>query len=135
MVVEMATDVLFGSGSARLSGDGRAAVQEVAGVLAELSGRRFQVEGHTDNVPIRTAQFPSNWELASARAITVVNEMIEAGVPNENVSAASFGEFKPAADNETPEGRAANRRIEIVLVPDLSTLPGFDELRRLSASD
>jgi chemotaxis protein MotB len=132
MVVELATDVLFASGSARLSDEGRAAVKEVAEVLAELSGRRFQVEGHTDNVPIRTAQFPSNWELASARALTVVHAMVEGGVPPENVSGASFGEHKPTAENETPEGRAANRRIEIVLLPDLSTLPGFEELQRIS---
>ncbi len=135
MVVEMATDVLFASGSARLSDEGRAAVKEVAEVLADLPGRRFQVEGHTDNVPIQTRQFPSNWQLASARSITVVSEMIDAGVPPDNVSAASFGEHKPTADNETPEGRAANRRIEIVLLPDLSTLPGFDELRRLSEGE
>jgi chemotaxis protein MotB len=133
MVVQLATDVLFGSGSARLSDEGREAVQEVAGVLAELGGRRFQVEGHTDNVPIQTAQFPSNWQLASARSITVVQAMVEAGVPVENVSAASYGEHRPAADNDTPEGRAANRRIEIVLLPDLSSLPGFEELESLAA--
>jgi chemotaxis protein MotB len=131
MVVQMATDVLFGSGSAKLSDEGQTAVAEVAGLLASLEGKRFQIEGHTDNVPIKTARYPSNWELAAGRALTVVKTMIEAGLDAARVSGASYGEFKPVADNETPEGRSENRRIEIVVVPDLSTLPGFDELQKL----
>lgn len=130
MVVELPSDVLFGSGSARLSPEGQQAVGEVAKVLAEIPERRFQVEGHTDNVPIATAQYPSNWELAMARALTVVKTMVDNGMAPERVSAASFGEFKPAQPNDTKEGRAANRRIEIVVVPDLSGLPGFEELQR-----
>lgn len=132
MVVELATDVLFGSGSAKLSKDGQAAIREVATVLKDIEGRAFQVEGHTDNVPISTAQYPSNWELASARSLTVVKEMIDAGMPAERVSAAAFGENKPAAPNDTKEGKAANRRIEIVVVPDLSGLPGFEELKKVA---
>ena len=130
MVVTLATDVLFASGQASLSKEGVTAVQEVSQVLASIPGRKFQVEGHTDNVPIKTAQFPSNWELASARSITVVKTMIEAGMPADRISAASFGESRPVAKNTTAEGRTSNRRIEIVLVPDLSSLPGFDELNR-----
>ncbi|MGA1355009.1 MAG: OmpA family protein, partial [Candidatus Limnocylindrus sp.] len=79
MVVAFASDVLFGSGSASLSKEGRAAIAEVAAVLAAIPERRFQVEGHTDTVPIKTAQFPSNWELAAARALTVVKTMVDAG--------------------------------------------------------
>jgi chemotaxis protein MotB len=131
MVVVLATDILFASGSASLSKEGRAAVGEVAQVLASIP-RAFQVEGHTDNVPISSAQYPSNWELASARAITVLRAMIEAGLPAERVSAASYGETKPVAPNE-PESRAQNRRIEITIVPDLSTLPGFEELKKVDA--
>lgn len=130
MVVELPSDVLFASGSARLSKDGKAGVVEVARLLAEIPDRDFQVEGHTDNVPIHTDQYPSNWELASARAINVLKAMVDAGMPPDRISAASFGEAKPAAGNDTPEGRAANRRIEIVVVPDLSSLPGFEELNR-----
>jgi chemotaxis protein MotB len=132
MLVQLQTDVLFGSGSARLSAAGRAGIREVGAVLAGLENRSFQVEGHTDNVPIKSATFPSNWELAAARAITVLNTLVEAGMPKERVSAASFGETHAAAPNATAEGRAANRRIEIVVVPDLSSLPGFEELNRLS---
>lgn len=131
MVVVLATDVLFGSGSAALSKDGRAAITEVATVLASLPKRAFQVEGHTDSVPIATAQFPSNWELAAARAITVTKAMIDAGLPAGRVSAASYADKKPTASNDSAEGKALNRRIEITILPDLSTLPGFDELQKL----
>lgn len=133
MVVVLATDVLFGSGSAALSKEGRASITEVARVLASLPRRAFQVEGHTDSVPIATAQFPSNWELAAARAITVTKAMIDAGLPGSRVSAASYADEKPAASNESAEGKAANRRIEITILPDLSTLPGFDELQKLDS--
>jgi chemotaxis protein MotB len=98
--------------------------------LSAIPDRKFQVEGHTDNVPIRTEQFPSNWELASARALTVLKTMVDAGMPAARVSAASFGDSKPAASNDSSDGKAQNRRIEIVVVPDLSTLPGFEELQK-----
>ncbi|TVQ93917.1 MAG: endoflagellar motor protein [Deltaproteobacteria bacterium] len=135
MVVQLATDVLFSSGSASLSAEGRKAIREVAEVFAEIPDRRFQVEGHTDDVPIRTERFPSNWELASARALTVLREMLEAGLPPQRVSAASYGEFDPVAPNRTPQGKAQNRRIQIVVVPDLDSLPGTEELQRISSDD
>lgn len=132
MVVEMATDVLFASGKSDLSDGGKAALAEVGAVLKDIPERSFQVEGHTDNDPIKTAQFPSNWELGSARAVTVVRALIEAGVLPERVSAASFSEFHPVAGNDSAVGKTANRRIEIVVVPDLSQLPGFDELNAIA---
>ena len=128
MVLELPTDVLFSSGKAKLSDEGTIAIQVIAAVLATIPGRRYQVEGHTDNVPIKTSRYPSNWELAAARAIGVTKAMIVAGMPGETISAASFGQFRPLSTNDTAEGKATNRRIEIVLVPDLSSLPGFDEL-------
>lgn len=130
MVVALATDVLFSSGSAELSAEGSTAIAEVSAVLASIPDRDFQVEGHTDNVPIKTEKYPSNWELASARALTVVRTMIGAGMPATRVSAASYGEFKPVAANDGADGKKANRRIEIVVVPDLSNLPGFEELKQ-----
>ncbi len=133
MVVVLATDILFGSGSASLSKDGKAAIAEVGQVLATIPKRTFQVEGHTDNVPINSAQYPSNWELAAARSITVLKAMVEAGLPAERISAASFGETHPVAANDTKESKAQNRRIEIIIVPDLSQLPGFEELKALDA--
>ncbi len=132
MVLELPTDVLFGSGKAKLSDEGLAAVKEVGEVLITLPrSRRFQVEGHTDNVPIKTSRYSSNWQLASARALNVVNAMIEAGMGGGRVSAAAFGEFRPVATNNTVDGKASNRRIEIVMVPDLSSLPGFSELQKV----
>lgn len=132
MVVSLGADILFPSGSAGLSPEGRKTIADVAKILGTVD-RKYQVEGHTDNVPIRTAQFPSNWELASARAITVVETMIEAGVKPERVSAASFADSRPVQKNESVEGRKGNRRIEIVVLPDLSTLPGFEELQKLDS--
>lgn len=129
MVVALATDILFPSGSATLSKDGKAAIAEVAELLKTIPDRKFQIEGHTDNVPTKNK---SNWELASSRALTVLKTMTDTGMPGERISAASFGDTKPAKGNDTPEDRAANRRIEIVLVPDLSSLPGFDELQRVA---
>ncbi len=131
MVVELATDILFAPGSADLSRDGQAALGEVAAVLSGIEEREYQVAGHTDDKPIATARFPSNWSLGAARAIEVVNVLVDAGLAPERVSAASFAEFRPSHTNRTPEGRAANRRIEIIVVPDLAALPGYDELQAL----
>jgi chemotaxis protein MotB len=130
MILVLPTDILFASGSADLSEEGIAAISEVAGVLATIQGRDFQVEGHTDNVPIKSKRFKSNWHLASARALGVMEAMIEAGMSGNQLSAASFGEFRPVAPNDIPENKAKNRRIDIVLVPDLSTLPGFEDLTK-----
>jgi len=128
MVLELPTDVLFESGRAKLSDAGTAAITEVGAILATFTDRRFQIEGHTDNVPIKTSRFPSNWDLAAARSLTVVKTLQEAGMSGTLLSAASFAEFRPVTSNATDEGKSANRRIEIVIVPDLSSLPGFDEL-------
>lgn len=132
MVVSLGSDVLFASGSAKLSAAGQDAIKEVSAQLAAIPNKRYQVEGHTDNVPIATAIFPSNWELASARALNVTRAMIDAGMPANRVSAASFGDTQPVQANDTPAGKAANRRIAIVVVPDLSSLPGYDELNKMS---
>jgi chemotaxis protein MotB len=128
MVVELPSDVLFASGSIDLSEVGKASVAEIGAIFVTMKDREFQVEGHTDDQPIKTARFPSNWELAAGRAIAVSQILIKAGLPPTRVSAASFGEFRPVASNKKPESRAHNRRIEIVLVPDLSKVPGFEEL-------
>lgn len=133
MVVELATDVLFPSGSAVLSAPGKAAVTEVTSVLASIPERRFQIAGHTDNIPIRTDRYRSNWDLAFDRAHSVLAAMVEAGMPNARISASSYGEFRPTAPNDNDEGRAKNRRIEIIVVPDLSQLPGAEELEKLDA--
>jgi chemotaxis protein MotB len=132
MVVSLGSDVLFAPGSARLSKDGQKTIREVGAQLAAIPDKRYQVEGHTDNQPISTAVFPSNWELASARAVMVVKTMIENGMTPERVSAASYADTSPVKPNDTAEGRAANRRVAIVVVPDLSSLPGYEELQKVA---
>lgn len=135
MTVSLGSDVLFASGSARLSKDGEKTIKQVAEQLAQIESKRYQVEGHTDNVPISTTAFPSNWELASTRALTVTKAMVDAGLPANRVSAASYGDTQPVASNDTKEGKSANRRIAIVIVPDLSSLPGYEELNKLSTKN
>lgn len=131
MVVVLSNDVLFASGRAELREDGKATLSQVASVLASLGDRRLQVEGHTDDEPIATTRYPNNWYLAAGRAIHVVEHLTAEGVPGDMVSAAAFGDTRPVASNATDEGRAQNRRIEIVVVPDLSELPGYEELSEL----
>jgi chemotaxis protein MotB len=117
--VKLAQAVLFPSGSAVLSGEGEGVLAKVARRLLELP-HRIEVEGHTDAVAIRgalAARYPSNWELAGARAASVVRLLVAKGVPGERLVAVALADTQPVASNETPEGRAANRRIEINLVP------------------
>jgi chemotaxis protein MotB len=128
MVVEMSENILFDSGRADLKKEGQVALQEVAGVLASIPDREFQIAGHTDNVAIRTARFPSNWELSTARSVTVARFLGEQGVPADRLSAAGYAESQPVSSNDTPEGRAQNRRIEIVLMPNLDELPDLSAL-------
>ncbi len=122
IVINLPENVLFSSGSAVINANGKIALRQIADVLKEFNDRRFQIEGHTDNVPIKSANYPSNWELSVARSLSVLHLMIEEGVEAVNVSAAGFGEYHPRADNETPEGKALNRRIEIIMQPNLDIL-------------
>lgn len=135
MVVALPSDVLFKSGSAKLSPKGEETIKQVSQLLVKIENKKFQVEGHTDNVPIKTSNYPSNWELASARSVNVLKTMVDAGMPMKRISAASFGETRPFLENNTDEGRKANRRIEVVVVPDLSALPGYDELSKYSGEE
>jgi chemotaxis protein MotB len=109
--------ILFDSGSVEIKPRGRAVLAKVAASLAKVSDRRVRVEGHTDDVPIATARFASNWELSVGRAATVARFLAEQGVAAQRLEATGFGEFQPIASNAAPEGRARNRRIEIVLAP------------------
>ena len=136
VTLEMSSDVLFAKGSAELSTDGRDTVTQLARALAHRApDTDFQVEGHTDNDPIATAQFPNNWYLGAARGIVVTDAMITAGFPRAHISAASYADVRPVADNSTATGQAANRRIEVVLVPDLSEMPGYKKLENASEGD
>ncbi len=117
--LNLAQDVLFASGSAELSRAGTAVVKKVAGRL-KVAPYRIQVQGHTDPIPIRSKlrdHYPTNWELAAARASQVVRFLANQGVRPDRLRAVSFGEYRPVASNETADGRAKNRRIEIRLEP------------------
>jgi chemotaxis protein MotB len=133
MVVELAENILFDSGRADLKEAGQAALVEVAEVLKTIGNRDFQIAGHTDNIPIHSHRYRSNWELSTARAVTVTRYLAEQGVPRERLSAAGHAETQPVASNETPEGRQLNRRIVIVLMPNLDELPDLTALENLSS--
>jgi chemotaxis protein MotB len=128
MVVELPDNILFESGEAELKEAGQTALAEIVEVLKTIPGREFQVAGHTDNVPIRSRRFPSNWELSTSRAVAVTKFMIERGLDGSRLSAAGCAEMAPVASNDTPEGRAQNRRIEIILLPNLDELPDLSSL-------
>ncbi len=119
VTVRMGEKVLFPSGSATISKEGMATLKKIAEAFSSVKDRMIRVEGHTDNVPIQTARFPSNWELSSARAIAVVRYLQQLGIDPKLLAAAGYGEFQPIADNDTKEGRADNRRIEISLAAPL----------------
>ena len=131
MIVEMASAILFPSGKAKLSEEGETALAEVASILSTIGDRAFQVAGHTDNIPIDNKNFGSNWELSAARAVAVVEFMIEKGMAAENLSAAGYADTQPVAGNLSEEGRAQNRRIEIVLQPSLDELPDLSSLEKM----
>jgi chemotaxis protein MotB len=125
MTLKLPSGILFPSGSAELSKGGQNALAEVTNILMQFQDRRFVVAGHTDNQPIRTAEFKNNWYLSTARANSVVQFMIKTGFPAKNLAAAGYGEFDPVAANDKEDGREQNRRIEIILVPDLAELPSL----------
>jgi chemotaxis protein MotB len=117
--LEIPQDVLFATGSAQLGESGREVLVEVAEKLVDVP-YQVVVAGHSDNVPIGPslrARFSSNWELAAARAAEVTEFLQSQGVPPTRLIAVSFGEYRPIASNDTTEGRAENRRIELLLRP------------------
>jgi chemotaxis protein MotB len=122
LVIVLSNDVLFDSGQTLIKPAGKDALVQVGRVLKTVTGRSFQVAGDTDNLPIQTARFPSNWELSTARAVEVVKLLVAQGVDPKALSAAGYGEFDPVASNDTPDGRAKNRRIELTLQPNLDEL-------------
>lgn len=127
MVVQLSNAILFDSGKSRLREEGIAAIASLAPALQSVD-RDFLVAGHTDNVPIKTARFPSNWELSTARAVSVVKALVDNGYPAIHVGAAGYGENDPVGDNSSDEGREQNRRIEIILMPNLGEIPGMKKM-------
>lgn len=127
LTINMVEKVLFNSGQARVKPAGLDVLKNVSDVLKNVNDKQIRIEGHTDNVPIGVKlrdKFPTNWELSTGRATNVVRYFIEqGGVNRENLEAVGYADTRPVADNETEEGRTANRRIEIALFPkDLSAI-------------
>lgn len=116
VVVSLKEAGFFGSGSAHLKNESIETLTAIAAALNQYANT-FRVEGHTDNIPIRSAEFRSNWELSTIRATTVVHFLTEnAGFNPESLSAIGYGEYRPISENESQDGRARNRRVDIVLL-------------------
>ncbi|HLG20104.1 MAG TPA: OmpA family protein [Bdellovibrionota bacterium] len=120
LTVNVAEQVLFPSGSDQIQSQGKKVLIKVVDILKQARDKQIQVEGHSDNVPIRgnlKRRFPTNWELSAARAVTVVRFLESNGLDPSRLAATGFGENRPVASNSSPEGRKKNRRIDIVLLP------------------
>lgn len=122
LVISLKDSILFAPGSAELSASARKTLDHLAKQLATALGgksRPIRVEGHTDNTPITTAKYPSNWELSTARATNIVRYLIASHhFSPEKLSAAGYGEFKPVQNNSSIEGKQKNRRVDIVIMND-----------------
>jgi chemotaxis protein MotB len=112
--IELKDSILFSSGSADTSEQAQKIFDEIAGILRNYSNP-VQVEGFTDNIPINSLKYPTNWELSTARASAIVKYLASKGVAPERLSAVGYGEYQPVAANSTEQGRAQNRRVTIMV--------------------
>ena len=115
--VDIKSSILFASGQASLNSSAEQVIEKIATVLAGYDNA-IQVQGFTDNVPIVTSQYPSNWELSSARAAAIVRLFVDASIKPERLAAVGYGEFQPIADNVSEAGRQKNRRVVLVISKD-----------------
>lgn len=132
LMIRLKEKALFASGSATLEGQAEQIVPVIASLLAALP-ERVTISGHTDNVPISTAQFPSNWELSSARAVSLMRGLmgVQPSLNPARFSALGYSEYRPIASNDTDEGRAQNRRVEVFIARSMR----FSQDDSISASD
>ena len=127
--LEMNSELLFLSGEATLSKKAQPALKKIAEVINALPNA-INVEGHTDDIPIDTLKFPSNWDLSSARATSVVQEFVKEGINPTRLSAIGYGEFHPIGDNTVEEGRFKNRRVTLVLMSQAFSRYGANDEER-----
>ncbi|MGZ8240893.1 MAG: flagellar motor protein MotD [Methylobacter sp.] len=127
--LEMNSELLFLSGEAELSPKALPVLKKIAEVLKPLPNA-INIEGHTDNIPIDTVEFPSNWDLSSARASSVVQEFVKVGINPVRLSAIGYGEFHPVGDNKREEGRFKNRRVVLVLMSQAFSRYGANDEER-----
>lgn len=114
LTLRIAENLLFASAQADLMTEGMLLISQLIQLLADFEGE-ISIEGHTDNVPINTARFPSNWELSTARAISVLKFLEQDGIAVNRMRAIGYAETRPLQDNDSEPGRAANRRVELIL--------------------
>lgn len=120
--IKLPNQLLFDSGKADLKPEAFSALHLIAEELRKYPGHDIKTEGHTDNMPINNARFPSNWELSAARAIAVATYFVnQEGISPTNISTEGFGEFRPAYPNDTPENRAKNRRVNVKIMGSASS--------------
>lgn len=118
IVIVLSDEILFDSGRAEVKSSARPVLNKVAVIVNdEVPNKKIGVTGHTDNVPIRQSNWKSNWELSTARATNVLHYLESKGVSPRRLSATGYGEYRPVASNSTAKGRAQNRRVEIVILP------------------
>lgn len=115
--IQLENPVLFATGEAELKSNAKEILSQISDILKKSNiDNEINISGHTDNVPIHTPQFPSNWELSTYRATNVLRYLIEEGLPPEKMSASGYGQYRPIASNKTKKGRSRNRRMEILIL-------------------
>ncbi len=126
LVITVVGDLIFDSGKAKIRPEAFALLTKVSGILKDnMAQFNIGIEGHTDNVPIKQSGWKSNWELSTARALSVLHYLAnDQGVSPERLSAIGYGEYRPVASNETVDGRKQNRRVEIVILPNITKVKG-----------
>ncbi|MDD5115794.1 MAG: OmpA family protein [Candidatus Omnitrophica bacterium] len=126
LVITVVGDLLFDSGKAKIRPEAYPLLNKVSGILKDnMAQFDVGIEGHTDNVPIKVSGWKSNWELSTARALSVLHYLVnEQGISPERLSAIGYGEYRPVASNETAAGRKQNRRVEIVILPNVTKIKG-----------
>lgn len=128
LVITFLDEILFDSGKAMIKPSAYSTLDKVASVLtSKASDLNIGVEGHTDNEPIKRSGWKSNWELSTARATSVLHYLVAKGVSPERLAAIGYGEYRPVASNETKEGRRKNRRVEVVILPELKKVSKTSE--------
>jgi len=126
LVITVVGDLLFDSGKSKIRPEAYPLLDKVSGILKDnMAQFNVGIEGHTDNVPIKLSGWKSNWELSTARALSVLHYLVnDQGISPERLSAIGYGEYRPVDSNETADGRKQNRRVEIVILPNVTKVKG-----------
>lgn len=126
LVITVVGDLVFDSGKAKIRPEALPLLAKVSGILKDnMAQYNIGIEGHTDNVPIKQSGWKSNWELSTARALSVLHYLAnDQGISPERLSAIGYGEYRPLDSNETSDGRKQNRRVEIVILPNITKVKG-----------